>query len=825
MNTTPAYLALLSAALALPGVAATLDSQLSHYQEQRPDTENLTPLTVETLRVQGTWTSAAQTWGLSFSSDVWSGATPIATAPQAAEAQRPLLDAGVVVGASPLLNGSVLLDAHLRPLQRDPHTGQAGALNTRNTLILTGASPEIRQQLDLNFQQRNQDWHWGLNLGLSDEPDYQSQALNLQLEPVLAGALTQLQANLGYAHGQVEAALDPEVTPYLDKRGAALDVSPTGTYWRGVREEWTLGASLTQVLHKHAWLRVSGGWQRSQGLLEQPYRAVTVLFLDPVQQGQSVLEADRRAVLEQRPDQRDQWSLGLHYAHAFPEHQAALHLDYRHTQDDWAIRSHSLELQWLQTLGQGWTLTPRLRYYTQTAAEFYQPYLLTWQRYRSPVLDAAGREVWVDAQGTAYFRDAQGELTDAAGQSVDADAVGARPQLQAFSYTALPEQFASDPRLAAFSRWEAGLTVRKRLPSGLELQAGLNYAQRQADDSAEQYADFSSWSLDVGLSLALDQPFSAMSETTHTHGSLPAGLMAGHRLAAGRGMLGYRLMQQQAQGDLYAGQLAVTDAAVVASACAPERCALAPERMQMQMQMLELMYAPSAELTLMLMPQFVNMDMRLRQLDGADASSAHQHHFNASHQTGGLGDTLLAAYWHGATPWQVGLGLSLPTGSVQERLRPLAGQAQGNLSHYDMQLGSGTWDLWPSVSYQTDAWGMQVQGVWRLQDRNASGYRLGHGWSATAWHTWPLATQVQFSLRGVYTVQGALKGEAATAGAGPMDFASNTGGRFADLGLGISSQWGGLQLGLEYLHPVWSDFNGVQLERSGSVFVTGHILF
>jgi len=44
--------------------------------------------------------------------------------------------------------------------------------------------------------------------------------------------------------------------------------------------------------------------------------------------------------------------------------------------DDWGVDSHTFDFHWRQPLGTRWYIQPHLRYYTQTAADFYRPYLL-----------------------------------------------------------------------------------------------------------------------------------------------------------------------------------------------------------------------------------------------------------------------------------------------------------------------------------------------------------------------------------------------------------------------------------------------------------------
>ena len=81
-------------------------------------------------------------------------------------------------------------------------------------------------------------------------------------------------------------------------------------------------------------------------------------------------------------------------------------------------------------------------------------------------------------------------------------------------------------------------------------------------------------------------------------------------------MVGYRYMYSRQDGDTLRGTDAVSDAAILANRVAsPDQ--LTSVDMDMHMHMLDIMYAPTDWLNLMLMPQFVDMDMTLRPLEGA----------------------------------------------------------------------------------------------------------------------------------------------------------------------------------------------------------------
>jgi hypothetical protein len=52
---------------------------------------------------------------------------------------------------------------------------------------------------------------------------------------------------------------------------------------------------------------------------------------------------------------------------------STLQFDYRFYHDDWSIDAHTLEGAWQFPIAERWSLRPALRYYTQSAADFYSP--------------------------------------------------------------------------------------------------------------------------------------------------------------------------------------------------------------------------------------------------------------------------------------------------------------------------------------------------------------------------------------------------------------------------------------------------------------------
>jgi hypothetical protein len=125
------------------------------------------------------------------------------------------------------------------------------------------------------------------------------------------------------------------------------------------KENYTLFASINQVINKHTILQSTVGVSVFDGFLSDPYKQV---FLPTGN------------LPDSRPDDRIQytWSTRLRrYSELFA---AAFHVDYRFYYDDWNVRSHTLDLGLHKVTDSGWAFDTSIRYYTQTQADFYEPF-------------------------------------------------------------------------------------------------------------------------------------------------------------------------------------------------------------------------------------------------------------------------------------------------------------------------------------------------------------------------------------------------------------------------------------------------------------------
>jgi hypothetical protein len=324
----------------------------------------------------------------------------------------------------------------------------------------------------------------------------------------------------------------------------------------------------------------------------------------------------------------------------------------------------------------------------------------------------------------------------------------------------------------------------------------------------------------------------------------PAGVLFDHMHKAGEVMVGFRYAGSFAGGDMLYGENSVKDQAVIDNGCSPHACAMKPTDMTMNMYMLDLMYAPTDWLTLMVMPMWMSHDMTMGPLRGVipaahdehggmDMAGHGEHTGSHSHGTQGWGDTVFGpeirladgpGYHLHISPM-----ISAPTGAVDK-------QTDGVFTHYGMQPGSGTWDFVPSITYTGRAdrltWGAQLLGIVRLEDENESGYRLGDVFQATAWGSYRFADWISASLRGLYTEQDVIEGHynGPHNHSNPPDLQFNYGGRFWDIGFGVNTvvpggPLKGLRLSAEWLQPVMDDPNGYQLKREGTLWANATMSF
>jgi len=139
-----------------------------------------------------------------------------------------------------------------------------------------------------------------------------------------------------------------------------------------------------------------------------------------------------------------------------------------------------------------------------------------------------------------------------------------------------------------------------------------------------------------------------------------------------------------------------------------------------------------------------------------------------------------------------------------------------------MQLGTGTFDLLPGLTYTGRmgdvSWGAQYRAEIRLEGENDEGYAWGDKHALTAWAAYQWAPWISTSLRVDAMTQDSIDGIDAQVVA-PVQTADpvNYGGERVDVFLGVNliGQTGtlrGHRLALEVGTPIVQDLNGPQME-------------
>ena len=291
-------------------------------------------------------------------------------------------------------------------------------------------------------------------------------------------------------------------------------------------------------------------------------------------------------------------------------------------------------------------------------------------------------------------------------------------------------------------------------------------------------------------------------------GHAPISVMGDHMHAMGEWMVSYRFMTIEMEG-LLDGSSDVS--ASDANTTYGYNKMMLPKSMTMDMHMFGAMHAISDKWTLMCMLHYLDNEMTMQ---GSSMGKM---------ESNGIGDLKIAglydlARWDSGRRIHLNIGLSLPTGSIDEN-------SGNNTLGYGMQLGSGTWDFHPAVTYlaQTEnySYGAQLGGILRIGENNQD-YTLGNKFEAGLWGARKITDSLSASAKLDFSNQGEVDGAhkgltTMQKNMSPGNQATSQGRDITTLGLGLNYyfQDGGLKghrLAAEWETPIDQKVNGVQLE-------------
>ena len=172
--------------------------------------------------------------------------------------------------------------------------------------------------------------HGSLTLGgnVSSESDYLSRGVSVQASRSSDNKNTTWTAGIGYNNDTI----NPTNKVVANEKKYITDIL----------------FSVTQIWTMNDIVQFNLGFTRGRGYYSDPYK-----------------------VFDNRPRERNSNTLLTRWNHHIDATRGTARLTYRYYSDSWSIKAHTLNLDYVQPLAQGWTVTPSLRLYTQSAASFY----------------------------------------------------------------------------------------------------------------------------------------------------------------------------------------------------------------------------------------------------------------------------------------------------------------------------------------------------------------------------------------------------------------------------------------------------------------------
>jgi hypothetical protein len=319
----------------------------------------------------------------------------------------------------------------------------------------------------------------------------------------------------------------------------------------------------------------------------------------------------------------------------------------------------------------------------------------------------------------------------------------------------------------------------------------------------------------------------------NVHATIPAGVTGAAMVAPGETMVMYMPMVMSMQGN-YIGTDKISTVTILGtrdiSGGGPANLRMVPENMDAQVHMVGATYGLTDAINVMVMGNYVEKDMTMTTYNMAGTKEVG----TRTYTTDGFGDVsvigLLCLYQDGVNHVHANFGLSLPSGSTTENMNMLSPKGTYMLMRatYGMQLGTGTVDLLPGLTYTANkelwSWGA----VWRarLPMESDQGYHWGNTNHLTGWLGYTFFPGITATTRIAGTVQDRIEGKDPQIFGGMQGaYPGWYGGERVDLfgGIEVAGHQFGLgrtKLAIEAGFPVYQNLNGPQIGENWQLNAT-----
>lgn len=199
---------------------------------------------------------------------------------------------------------------------------------------LSGASgiEDSRGELSVGTRYYLENGSIGGNIGYSEENDYRATYGGINAERHFNNDLTTVSVSLSYSSDDIFPT-DAEIF----NRVISEDKSSTSAV-----------VSISQIINQVSTFQTALSITEQSGFLTDPYK-----------------------LIDTRPDNKTQIAWSNSYRRYIRGSDAAWHVNYRLYHDDFGVTSHTADMSWHQNFGNTIQVIPMLRYYNQSAADFF----------------------------------------------------------------------------------------------------------------------------------------------------------------------------------------------------------------------------------------------------------------------------------------------------------------------------------------------------------------------------------------------------------------------------------------------------------------------
>jgi hypothetical protein len=199
---------------------------------------------------------------------------------------------------------------------------------------LSGASgiQDRRAELSIGSRYYLENGSIGGNIGYSEEDDYRATYGSLSGERHFNNDLTTVSIGMSYSADDI-FPVDAEIF------GRVVSENKSST---------SAVINISQIINQVSTAQVALSVTQQAGFLTDPYK-----------------------LRDTRPDEKTQIAVSTSYRRYIRSADAAWHVNYRYYDDDFGVSSQTIDMSWHQNLGRRFQLIPTLRYYSQSAANFF----------------------------------------------------------------------------------------------------------------------------------------------------------------------------------------------------------------------------------------------------------------------------------------------------------------------------------------------------------------------------------------------------------------------------------------------------------------------